>query len=289
MRLSTIVLEERPMKTDPPSPAVQRIHVEWLCFGPIVWRGDSPLSRALIKLTFLALRLANRFTDRIRIQRFVRFELHPADLEPAPSDIRLTSVNAEIIARLRTHPDAANDDFASGLAFWDLGVRNGFVWFEGDDPVCFQWQLTEADLCVLRERSPWGNMYPHLSSAMAQREKLWVFSSARRKGIASRFAVAMLAEARRLGVTTLLTHVSEGNGPALALVTKAGWARCGSIVRYNFDLAVLRQLKFSVAVHLRTANAARQPVEDPAPQLSRSFGKPRRPPAEKSSPLTAHS
>jgi hypothetical protein len=222
-------------------------YIEWLSIGRTSWHGDSFACHALS----LLLSLAKRCTDRVAVQRFVRFELRPADIESAPSDIRLTPLNAEIIARLRAHPDSANDAFASGLTFWDMGARTGFVWFDGDEPLCFQWQLTESDLRALRERSPWANLYPPLAAGTAQREKLWTFSCARRKGLASRFALAMLAEARRLGVTTLVTHVSETNEPALSLVTKAGWIRSGTIDRYAFDAPMLRHLNSSVAVHLR--------------------------------------
>ena len=153
-------------------------YIDWLSIGRISWRGDSFTIRALS----LLLDLAQRCTDRVLVQRFVRFELRLADLESAPSDIRLTPLTAEIIERLRAHPDTVHDAFASGLAFWDMGARTGFVWFDGDEPLCFQWQLTESDLCALRERSSWANLYPPLAPGMAQREKLWTFSSAREKG-----------------------------------------------------------------------------------------------------------
>ncbi len=244
----------------------KRMRVDCVCIGGTSWSGDSFASRVL----FLLLSLASRFLDRVIVQRFVRFELHPAEIEATPSDIRLAPVSAEIIARLRKHPDAVNDAFASGLAFWDMGVRNGFVWFDGDEPLCFQWQLTEPDLWALRAQSEWGNLYPHLSGGMAQREKLWVFSSARRKGVASRFAGAMLDEARKRGVTTLVTHVSEANAPALSLVERSGWKRCGMIVRYEFDVPVLRNLKSSVAVHLRSAQPGAAPsrVSEPRKVLA---------------------
>ncbi len=258
-----------------PAPAQPGKYIEWLSIGPTSWRGDSFVCRALS----LVLDLAKRCTDRVIAQRFVRFELRPADLDSAPSDIRLTPLTAEIIEQLRAHPDTAHDAFASGLAFWDMGARTGFVWFDGDEPLCFQWQLTESDLRALRERSPWANLYPPLAPGMAQREKLWTFSSARRKGLASRFALAMLAEARRLGVTTLVTHVSEANEPALSLVTKAGWKRRGTIVRYAFDAPMLRNLSCSVAVHLRDSGQ-----QNPAvfPRLGLSLAHPITPSGESS-------
>jgi ribosomal protein S18 acetylase RimI-like enzyme len=240
----------------------QRTRIDWVCIRGMAWSGDSFASRTLSWV----LAFMGRFVDRVTVQRFVRFELRPADVDTAPSDVHLTPLNEEIIARLRRHPDAVNEAFASGLNFWDMGVRNGFVWFDGDEPLCFQWQLTEPDLWALRARSEWGNLYPHLSGGMAQREKLWVFSAARRKGIASRFAGAMLHEARTRGVTTLVTHVSEANAPALALVERSGWKRCGTIVRYEFDVPVLRNLNSSVAVHLRSAQAGSARARMSTPQ-----------------------
>lgn len=240
------------MEPNQPASDQSRQHIEWLSIGHSSWRGGSFACRAL----YMLLRATTRITRRVDVQRFVRFELRAADGEVTPSDISLTPVNAEIIARLRAHPDSANEAFASGLAFWDMGVRTGFVWFDGDEPVCFQWQLTESDVRILRERSPCGNLYPPLAAGTAQREKLWTFSSARRKGVASRFALAMRAEARRLRVTTLVTHVNEANEPALSLVKKAGWKRSGSIVRYVFDVPMLRRLSSGVAVHLRDRQPA---------------------------------
>jgi ribosomal protein S18 acetylase RimI-like enzyme len=256
-----------PLATPPGSSA----RVERVCTGRVAWRGDSIAGFVLSRL----LTAATRMSDRIVTMRFVRFELRPAAAESTPSDIRLTPVTAEIIAQLRAHPDAAHAAFASGLDFWDMGVRNGFVWFENGEPLCFQWQLTESDAAALRTRSDWSTLYPTLGPGVAQREKLWTFSAARRRGLASRFAAAMLAEARRQGITTLVTHVSAENAPALTLVEKSGWKRCGSIVRYEFDLPLFRSFKWSAAVHSRSRAAAApvapatlQPQRQPARPLA---------------------
>jgi ribosomal protein S18 acetylase RimI-like enzyme len=238
------------MESTLPARARPGVRVNRVCVGRTSLPGDAFAGAGLSRL----LDLASRSTNRLTMQRFVRFKLRLADVDAKPCDIHLTPVNAEIIARLRAHPDAANNAFASGLAFWDMGARNAFVWFENGEPLCFQWQLSELDLSALRRHSSWSNVYPTIGPDMAQREKLWTFTAARRKGLASRFACAMLAEARRQGLTTLVTHVSEENLPALTLVEKSGWTRCGIIVRYEFDFPLFRRLQWSAAVHLDYAD-----------------------------------
>lgn len=237
-----------------PATATPATEIQRVCIGSTSWRGDSFIGAAVTWL----LQFAARTTDRVVLQRFVRFRLRPATVASVPQDIRLTPITAGVIEQLRRHPDAAQANFASGLAFWNMGVRNGFIWMENGEPLCFQWQLTDSDLAALRRHSSWGNLYPPLGPGMAQREKLWTFSGARRKGIASRFAAAMLAEARRQGVTTLVTHVSADNVPALALVEKSGWTRSGSIVRYEFDIPLFRWLRWSVALHFENRGVRSQ-------------------------------
>jgi hypothetical protein len=181
----------------------------------------------------------------------VRYRINVADTPPPPPDLRLTSLTDALVATLRTHPDRAQEAFASGLAFWEQGIRNGFVWLEDGEPLCFQWLLSEADAAALRVRSAWANMYPPLGPGIGQLEKLWTFSTARKKGIASRFALGMFAEARQRGVHTLITHIHEANDAARSWALKTGWHPYGSIVRYEFDVPVLRDLNLSVCAHCR--------------------------------------
>jgi hypothetical protein len=221
--------------------------LDWVCIRRSAWRGDRPW----FGLLFGMLTSLSRVTPRVAVQRWVRFRLHPADVPLPEEGIRLTPVTEEVLAVLRAHPDFAEEAFATGLAFWDFGVRNGYVWFEDGQPRCFQWQLSAADTAALRERSPWGNMYPPLEAGMAHQEKMWTFSSSRMKGVASRFALAMFDEARRAGVTTIIAHINETNEAALALVNRTGWKPYGKIQRFNFHFPVLRTFDVTVAVHLQ--------------------------------------
>ncbi len=235
------------MEQNPRADARPCAAIEWVCVRRNCWRGDAFWWAMLYRmLTWLS-----QITPRVSLQRWVRFRLNPADAPLPDAEIRLTAVSEPVLAALRTHPDYAEEAFASGIEFWDFGVRNGFVWLEDGQPRAFQWQLSATDTMALRARSLWGNMYPPLAPSMAYQEKMWTFSSARMKGVASRFAFAMFDEARQAGITTLFAHINELNAPALSLVNKTGWKRFGTIERFDFDFPVLRNLKFTVAVHLQ--------------------------------------
>jgi hypothetical protein len=226
---------------------LERSAIDWVCVRRRAWRGDSQWCRLLYRV----LTRLSGATSRVRVQRWVRFRLDPADVPLPESGIRLTPVSEQLLTALRAHPDHADEGFASGLEFWDFGVRDGFVWCEDGQLRCFQWQLSNADTAALRARSPWGDMYPPLAPGTAHQEKMWTFSSSRMKGVASRFALAMFDEARRAGVTTLIAHISETNSAALALVNRTGWKPYGKIERFYVDFPVFSSLNVSVAMHVR--------------------------------------
>jgi GNAT superfamily N-acetyltransferase len=228
-------------------------HADWLCIGHTCWSGDAPGTTAAWRfLDGLA-----GLTGRMAVRRWVRYRVDLA-LVPAPADdVQLTPLTAEAVAVLRNHPDHHEEAFASGLGFWDQGLRSGFVWYEDGQPLCFQWLLSDADTATLRAaQTCWTGMYPPLASGTAQVEKLWTFSTARKKGIASRFALAMFAEARKRGVRTLLTHIHEANQGARSWAQRTGWQSYGTIARYELDLPIVRAFNLSVCVHSRDEDSS---------------------------------
>lgn len=218
---------------------------DWLCAGRTCWRGGAPVAATWSNL-LVAL---HGMSERVGTQCWVRYRIDLDRVPPAPDDVRLTHVDEALVGRLKGHPDCAQQAFASGLAFWSMGIRSGLVWLEDGEPLCFQYLLSNEDVAALRAHSPWAFMYPPLDSGTAQLEKLWTFSTARQKGIASRYALAMFAEARAAGYRRLITHIHEDNGAARSWAQKTGWREYGTIVRYQFDLPVIRRLNLSVCAH----------------------------------------
>ena len=181
------------------------------------------------------------FPGRIGLEQWIRYrvDLSPPGLRCDPT-VRLQPVTPEIIDLLRRHPDHDANQLKSGLKFWELGLGQGYVWIGDHGPLCIQWLLSTADnprLGVLRE---WAAMYEPLPAGVGRVENLFAFSTARGKGIATRFEYALYAEARRLGLGRLLTHIHEANDAAHAWAERTGWRRYGTVLRYGFDLPGLR-------------------------------------------------
>jgi hypothetical protein len=103
----------------------------------------------------------------------------------------------------------------------------------------------------LRELPLWGSMYPPLPARVGQVEKLWTFSTQRRRGVASQFAQLMFNEAQRAGLVTLRTHIHEQNGAARTWAQRTGWAEVGTIERYQLDVRGFRGPDSAVCVHRR--------------------------------------
>jgi GNAT superfamily N-acetyltransferase len=218
--------------------------IDWVCARHSCSRGETPTMRGVSRVC----EALSAVTSRVAVQRWIRYRIGLAQVPP-PEDVELTPLSHGIVALLRNHPDHEQEAFASGLAFWDLGLRNGLVWFEGGQPLCFQWLLSQDDVALLRAGSAWANMYPPLEERTGQLEKLWTFSTARKKGVASRFALAMFAQAKQRGYETLVTHIHEANEAARSWAVRTGWQSYGTIERYEFDLPLLRSMNLSVCTH----------------------------------------
>src|ERR1041384_6247275 len=87
------------------------------------------------------------------------FKTLHAGTDPTPG-VRLTRVTDEVIAQLRAHPEAAENQLKSGLRFWEHGLRRAYIWMDDHEPLCIQWLLTHTDHMALRSLPEWAGMYP---------------------------------------------------------------------------------------------------------------------------------
>jgi GNAT superfamily N-acetyltransferase len=180
------------------------------------------------------------------VERWIRYRiaLSPGLMALSPgmpdSTVRLQPVTSEIIDSLRRHPDHDANQLKSGFKFWALGLGQGYVWMDDAGPLCIQWLLSSADNPRLDELREWAGLYEPLPDGSGRVENLYAFSTARGKGIATRFEFALYAEAGRLGLKRLLTHIHEANDAAHAWAGRTGWRRYGTVTRYSFDVPGLR-------------------------------------------------
>jgi ribosomal protein S18 acetylase RimI-like enzyme len=193
--------------------------------------------------------VAARCTPRVRVERWVRYRAGVPSAEPAVPPCALTRFDDAVVTQLRAHADATEPAFSSGLAFWAHELRGGYVWLEDGQPLCSQWLFTERDNRALRLLPEWAGMYPPLAPGTGQLEKLWTFSSARRRGVASQFAELMFAEAQRAGLQSLRTHIHESNVAARRWAQRTGWEPFGTIERFVFDVPGLRDPEMAICVH----------------------------------------
>lgn len=237
---------------------------EWICVGRRAFRG-----RDLPRIAARSADFLSRVTPRVTKDVWVRYRIDlGSDADGPDADVRLTPITDAIAAQLRAHPDFADPSLQSALTWWFSATRGGLAWFDDDNPLCVQWLLTADDAPALRTLPVWANMYPPLAPGTGQVEKLWTFSTARQKGVATRFARLMFAEARRRGLRTLFTHIHRDNVAANTWARKTGWEAFGTIERYEVQLPVLRSLVGSVCIH-RCASLA--PVPAAAAQRSGAY------------------
>jgi GNAT superfamily N-acetyltransferase len=218
---------------------------EWLCVGPFCCEATSvrgASAGAVLRLVRRALR------SRVKLERWIRYDIELAHTPPAPAGVHLTPVTDEIIRALRTHPDHSHNQLRSGFKFWDHGLRHAYIWIGEDGPLCIQWLLTPApDNPRLHTLAEWAGMYPPIPRGQGQVENLFAFSNVRKKGVATQFEYALYEEARRAGIGRLITHIHEANGAARGWAARTGWRAYGTITRYLLDLPGLRGC--SVYVH----------------------------------------
>jgi hypothetical protein len=173
--------------------------------------------------------------SRLSGDTWIRYRIDLASAPPVPLEGVLTPVTEAIIAALRKHPDHEQNQLRSGLRFWEHGLTRAFVWLDEEGPLCIQWLLTDRDNDRVRQLPTWGGMYPPIPRGYGRVENLFTFSTARRKGIASQFEFMLYEEAKRLGLSTLLTHIHASNTAANGWAERTGWRAYGTIRRYTVD------------------------------------------------------
>ncbi len=205
----------------------------WICTDTrILRRGIPHLTPLVAAATSLRRVLPGRLTRGV----WIRYCRDLDEVPPEPADVKLTHLDARIIEELRSHPDKGQNQLVSGLNWWDRGLHRAWIWRNEDGPLCLQWLLLPGDIRRVGSLGPWAGMYPPLDEGCGQVENLFAFSSARQKGVATRFEYALFHAARRLGIRRLLTHIHAGNRPAHLWAEKTGWTPYGTIVRYELNL-----------------------------------------------------
>jgi hypothetical protein len=220
---------------------------DWLCAGAQRWR----ISPYAAGASDTVLRMLSDITSRVTGDTWIRYYIDLAHSPPAPSGIVLTPVTETIISDLQNHPDREQRQLCSGFRFWNHGLKRAFVWLDEEGPLCMQWLLTERDNDRLGHLPSWSGMYPPIPKEYGQVENLYTFSAARRKGVASQFEFMMYEQAKRLELTTLVTHIHAGNTAARAWAKHTGWSPYGVIRRYTFDAPGVRDR--AVYVHKTAA------------------------------------
>lgn len=180
-------------------------------------------------------------TPRVTRDTWVRYRLELDQARPPPPDIQLQLVDQAWIDRLSGMPERAQPQVRSGLRFWKLGFRRGYVWFDNDRPLGMIWLFTPEQRHLLKNLVPWGGMYPDLPDRMGFTEGLYTFPAGlRRGGAATELALAVFAQARELGLEELWTHVHMDNIAAHRWAERAGWQPFGTIERVQPQLPLLR-------------------------------------------------
>ena len=208
---------------------------DWICIGTAAWPAAPALGRCAARVGATVGSLAG---GRLERERWIRYRIGLDTVPPAPDGVRLSPVTDRFVQCLQTHPDREQNQLRSGLRFWEHGLRRAYVWCDeaGGGPLCIQWLLTQPDNALLRTLPEWAGMYPPLPRAWGQVENLFAFSTARRKGVATQFELALFHVARDLGLTGLVTHIAERNQAARGWADRLGWESYGVIVRYRLDL-----------------------------------------------------
>ncbi len=210
----------------------------WLAVGHACVRMPARLVRAADRCLRVMTRLP---TKRIGRERWIRWRV---DLEGhlAGRANLLVPLGEADIAGLRTHAEHDADQIVSGFRFWEHGLRRAYSIQQDGAPLAQAWLLTAQDNPRLRTLPTWSGLYPPLPDGVGQMENTHLFRAGRRNRIATEFMQAAFATAGSLGLAVLWTHIADTNTVVLARAERFGWHRCGTIVRYRFDVPGLRHL-----------------------------------------------
>jgi hypothetical protein len=226
------------------------MRADWLCVGARCWGIGPRRAHALRRLLGIA---AGAFGSRVTMHQWRRY--HVSLEGTAPASVELVPVTEALMHRLREH--AERDQLGTAFHIWDIGIRRGLVWLDGDAPVCIQWLFTAADNPNLRRMGEWAGLYPPLPAGTGQVEGLYAFADKRRKGAATDFEFALYERARALGLSALVTHVREENEPTHRWAAKTGWTTIGTITRVVLDLPWLHSVPVCLHIGVTAARPSR--------------------------------
>jgi hypothetical protein len=228
------------------------IESEWLCTNHHAWRLSAGIARLVQRVSDAATRL---LWTRVRKSTWLRFQVclerygaTLATLPPPPEDVKLEPLSESTMTLLREHPCCNRNQLKSGLQFWRHGLRNGYIWMEEGEPMCFLWLFLPQHNGLLRTLPGWAGMYPPLPPGWGQLENTFTFGRGLRRpgGAATDFAHAVMYDARERRLCGLIMHIHEGNLMARRWAQRTGCRAYGTISRYHIDFPLLRRLPWFI-------------------------------------------
>jgi len=209
---------------------------DWLCTNRRAVRISPTASRRIDVFGNALIRLGRR--RRIARQLWVRYRIGLAQLPPRPADVRLEPMNGEFVESLKNGKEPMANQIRSAVRFWEGGLRNAYVWFEDGEPLGMQWLLRPGELATFPNLGPWAGMFPPIPENCGFLENVYSFAGPARPrpGAATKLAIAVAHEARRLGYSELRTHVPQNNLHAHRWARRIGLSPYGIIDRYTVKL-----------------------------------------------------
>lgn len=187
----------------------------------------------------LGSRLLGVGRGRVVRQSWVRYRVEVSELPERPAEVVLEPITGRFMEHLRRcGASETENQIRTALRFWDGGLRSAFVWSEQGEPLCMQWLLHPRHFTALPRLGNWSGMFPPIPGDCGILENIYSFPGARERkpGAATKLAIAVMHEARRLGYRELRTHVVQANLPAHRWARRIGLEPYGIIDRYAIKL-----------------------------------------------------
>ena|SRR5690625_1087618 len=202
-----------------------------------------------------ALEQASATTGRVLRHRLVKeswvryqicldqFDMTLNDIKPPPADVHLERIDETIMDLLQSHWCRDRAQLVTAARFWEHGLRDGFIWREDGEPLCFVWLFLPEHNDLLARLPAWAGMFPPLPEGWAQLENVFTFPRGlrRRGGAATDFIHAVMYAARKRHFSGLITHIHEDNLLARRWAQRCGCKAFGTLARYHLDLPRLRE------------------------------------------------
>lgn len=210
---------------------------DWLCTN----RRAIPLSPRMSGRTDKLASAVTHWEKRGRISRqtWVRYRIQLSKLPERPEDVALEPVSDSFIQSLRAGEEKFRENqIRSAVRFWDGGLKSAYLWGEDGEPLCMQWLLHPSDCASLPNLDNWAGMFPPIPQECGVLDNIYSFVAARQRkpGAATKLAIAVMHEARRLGFQELRTHIAQENLPAHRWARRVGLTAYGIIDRYAIKL-----------------------------------------------------